>query len=179
MAKLCKARPENFKDFCFNCASKQLTLHYLEALLSLLRMELSIYYVTIFLDFFWPTHHKSLLEALIVASNIPRYDKRLFIDLPVQYMKHTSSEHVVLYINCSDVKTKTKFMNTTCSELSMKTFHVLNCKSMNNFVILWVRWCKNKCFWKRFTCTYDRYFFSLQHCELPKTAQNWKFMLEI
>ena len=48
--------PENFKDFCFKCASKQLTLHYLEALLSLLRMELSIYYVSIFLDFFWPTH---------------------------------------------------------------------------------------------------------------------------
>ena len=38
---------------------------------------------------------KSLLEALILASTNPQYDKRLFIDLPAQYMKTTSSEHVV------------------------------------------------------------------------------------
>ena len=43
---------------------------------------------------------KSLSEALILGSTNPQYDKRLFIDLPVQYMKTTSSEHV-LYINCS------------------------------------------------------------------------------
>ena len=38
---------------------------------------------------------KSLLEALIFESINPKYDKRLCIDLPVQYMKTTSSEHVV------------------------------------------------------------------------------------
>ena len=42
---------------------------------------------------------KSFSEALILASINPQYDKRLFIDLPVLYMKTTSSEHVV-YINC-------------------------------------------------------------------------------
>ena len=42
---------------------------------------------------------KSFSEALIHATTNPQYDKRLFIDLPVQYMKTTSSEHVV-YINC-------------------------------------------------------------------------------
>ena len=42
---------------------------------------------------------KSLSEALILGSTKPQYDKRLFIDLPVQYMKTTSSEHVV-YTNC-------------------------------------------------------------------------------
>ena len=42
---------------------------------------------------------KSLSEALILGSTNPQYDKRLFIDLPVQYMKTTSSEHVV-YTNC-------------------------------------------------------------------------------
>ena len=36
---------------------------------------------------------KSLLEALIFAPTNPQYDKRLFIDLPFQYMKTTSSEH--------------------------------------------------------------------------------------
>ena len=36
---------------------------------------------------------KSLSEALILGSTNPQYDKRLFIDLPVQYMKTTSSEH--------------------------------------------------------------------------------------
>ena len=42
---------------------------------------------------------KSFSEALILASTNPQYDKRLFVDLPVQYMKTTSSEHVV-YMNC-------------------------------------------------------------------------------
>jgi hypothetical protein len=41
---------------------------------------------------------KSFSEALILASTNPQHDKRLFIDLPVQYMKTTSSEHVV-FIN--------------------------------------------------------------------------------
>ena len=41
---------------------------------------------------------KSLSEALIFASTNPQNDDRLFIDLPVQYMKTTASEHVV-YIN--------------------------------------------------------------------------------
>ena len=36
---------------------------------------------------------KYLLEALILASTNPQYDKRLFMDLPVQYVKTTSSEH--------------------------------------------------------------------------------------
>ena len=36
---------------------------------------------------------KFLSEALILGSTNPQYDKRLFIDLPVQYMKTTSSEH--------------------------------------------------------------------------------------
>ena len=50
---------------------------------------------------------KSLLEALILASTNKEYDKILFIDLPVQKMKTTSSEHVV-YINYLNVKTKQK-----------------------------------------------------------------------
>ena len=36
---------------------------------------------------------KSFSEPLILASTNPQYDKRLFIELPVQYMKTTSSEH--------------------------------------------------------------------------------------
>ena len=42
---------------------------------------------------------KSFSEALILVTNNPQYVKRLYIDLPVQYMKTTSYEHVV-YINC-------------------------------------------------------------------------------
>ena len=37
---------------------------------------------------------KSFLEALILASTNPQYDKRFFIELRVQYMKISSSEHV-------------------------------------------------------------------------------------
>ena len=36
---------------------------------------------------------KSLSEALIFASINPQYDDRLFMALPVQYMKTTSAEH--------------------------------------------------------------------------------------
>ena len=36
---------------------------------------------------------KSLSEAFILTSTNPQYDKRLFIDLQVQYIKTTSSEH--------------------------------------------------------------------------------------
>ena len=42
---------------------------------------------------------KSFSEAPIYASTNPQFDKRLFIELPVQYIKIPSSEHIV-YINC-------------------------------------------------------------------------------
>ena len=63
---------------------------------------------------------KSFSEALILASTNPQYDNILFIELPVQYMKITSSEHVV-YINCSECQNKNKnqFVYTTCSELAI------------------------------------------------------------
>ena len=59
---------------------------------------------------------KSLLEALILASTIPQYDKRLFIELPVQYIKTTSSEHVV-YINCFELSIQKQKTICVCSEL--------------------------------------------------------------
>ena len=61
-----------------------------------------------------PITGKSLSEAFILTSSNPQYDKKLFIDLPVQYMKTTSSEHVV-YINCSECQNKKQFVCTTCS----------------------------------------------------------------
>ena len=48
---------------------------------------------------------KSLSEAFILTSVNPQYDKRLFMDLPVQYMKTISLEHVV-HINCSGCQNK-------------------------------------------------------------------------
>ena len=75
---------------------------------------------------------KSLSEALTLESTNPQYDKRLFIDLPVQYMKTTSSEHDV-YINCFECQNKKKqFMYTTCSELVV--FMYWTGKSMNNLL---------------------------------------------
>ena len=41
---------------------------------------------------------KSLSEALILTSTNPEYDKRLLVDLQVQYMKTTNSENVVLNV---------------------------------------------------------------------------------
>ena len=74
---------------------------------------------------------KSFSEALILASTNPQYDKRLFIELQVQYMKIASSEHVV-YINCSECQNKKHFMYTTCSELVIFMYWTRN--SMNNFL---------------------------------------------
>ena len=64
----------------------------------------------------FPFTGKSFSEVLILASTNPQYDKRLFIELRVQYMKTTSSKHVV-YINCYECqnKNKTQFVYTTCS----------------------------------------------------------------
>ena len=92
---------------------------------------------------------KSFSEALTLASTNPQYDKWLFIDLPVQYMKTTSSEHVV-YVNCFECQNKNKkqFLYTTCSKLVF--FGELNEQSL---VMLWVNWCKNEGFGKRFACT--------------------------
>ena len=42
---------------------------------------------------------KSFSEALILASTNPQYDKRLIIELQVQYMKIARSEYVVI-TNC-------------------------------------------------------------------------------
>ena len=39
-----------------------------------------------------PDTGKSFLEAIILASNNSHYDKRLFIELQVHYMKIPSSE---------------------------------------------------------------------------------------
>ena len=50
---------------------------------------------------------KSFSEALILVSTNPQYDKRLFIELQVQYMQIPSSEHAV-YINCSKCQNKNK-----------------------------------------------------------------------
>ena len=36
---------------------------------------------------------KSFSEVLMLASTNQQYDKRLFIELPVQHMKTTSAEH--------------------------------------------------------------------------------------
>ena len=55
---------------------------------------------------------KSLSEALIFGSTNPQHDKRLFIDLPILYMKTTSSEHKLsLFLFWRSEQ----FMYTTCS----------------------------------------------------------------
>ena len=54
---------------------------------------------------------KSFSEALILASTNPQYDKRLFIELRVQYMKIPNSKHVKNMLctkNCSECQNKDK-----------------------------------------------------------------------
>ena len=85
---------------------------------------------------------KSLQEALILWSTNPQYDKRFFVDLPGQYMK-TKAQNML----CTQIVFCFYIQNNLCTQ------HVLNWYiNEQSFVILWVSWCENKCFWKRFTC---------------------------
>ena len=63
---------------------------------------------------------KSLLEALIFASNNPKYDDRLFIELHVQYMKIPSSNlgRNVVCRNC--FWRSEKFLYTKCFPMFCK-----------------------------------------------------------
>ena len=101
---------------------------------------------------------KSFSEVLILASTNPQYDKRLSIELPVQYMKIPSSEHC---------------QNMLCTQI------VLNVKTKTCVVILWVSWCKNKSFWHRFTCTSILLSSGLQlhetHKDFLKAHVNYKY----
>ena len=92
-------------------------------------------------------------QALIFASTNPQYDKILFFESPVQYMKIPSSEHVV-YTNCFFV-----FVLIFRTIYVHNMFWAWNCHVLNwwfkeqSVAILWVSWCKNKSFWQSFTCT--------------------------
>ena len=71
---------------------------------------------------------KSLSEEFLLASTNPQYDNRLFIDLPVQYMKTTSSEHGE-NILCSQIAFCFDIQNNLCTqhELSLQ----FSCTELN------------------------------------------------
>ena len=85
---------------------------------------------------------KSFSEALILESVNPQ-DIVHWIPRKIQFHNMLCTNIVL------NVKTKTKkqFLYTTCCELVF--FGELNEQYL---VILWVNWCKNEGFWKRFTC---------------------------
>ena len=68
---------------------------------------------TLTLPFIWHVFTgKFLSEAFILTSTNPQYDKKRVLDLPAQYMKTTSSEHVVCK-NCFECQNKNQFVYTT------------------------------------------------------------------
>ena len=81
---------------------------------------------------------QSLSEALILRSTNPQYDKRFFIDLPVQCMKSTSSEHgenmlctkIVFVLTFRTIYAHNMF--SPCSKLVV--FMYWTGKSMNNLL---------------------------------------------
>ena len=103
--------------------------------ISLQIYEISSNFQTFFDDFAPKIRHfrldvitgKSISEVLFFVSTNPQYVNRLFIELPVQYMKIPSSEHGenigrtwvehVVHISCSECQNKNKkqFLYTTCS----------------------------------------------------------------
>ena len=84
---------------------------------------MSFFATNMFFSFF--SKGKSLSETLILVSNNPQYDKKLFIELRVQHMKFLSSEHVenmsctqIVFSFCFDIQ------NNSCAQ------HVLNILSL-------------------------------------------------
>ena len=113
-------------------------------------MQQSVHCTTKLKDIKWDYLKVNLFRS---SYSNPQYDKRLFIDLPVQYIHEnyklkTCCVHKLFWMS----KQKNKqFVYTKCSELVV--FLYWTCNSMNNLVILLVSWWKNKSFWQRFTCT--------------------------
>ena len=72
---------------------------------------------------------KSLSEAFILTSTNPHFDRTLFVDLPVQYMKTTSSEHKenmlctqIVFCFCFEIQNKIckqHVLPSPCSELGI------------------------------------------------------------
>ena len=57
---------------------------------------------------------KSLSEALILASTNPKYDKGLFIELQVQYMKITAQNMLL-----TQIVLNVKMKNNLCTQHTM------------------------------------------------------------
>ena len=64
---------------------------------------------------------KSLSEAFIFPSTNPQYDKILFIDLPVQYMKTTSAEHGENML-CAQIVMNVETKNNLCAQHVLPMF---------------------------------------------------------
>ena len=94
-------------------------------------------------------------SIFVRSSYFPQYDDRLFIELQVQYMKISSSEHGE---------------NMLCTEI---VFDI-----QNNFCTQHVLpiFCKKKCSWQRFTCT-KVFFLFLQWSLLNAKINNIPTML--
>ena len=69
-----------------------------------------------------------LSEALIFASTNPQYDERLFIELQVQYMKITSSEHGENML-CTEIDFD--IQNNLCTQHALLRFKPWNCHVLN------------------------------------------------
>ena len=87
---------------------------------------------------------KSFSDALILAPVNPQYDERLFIEFQEKYKFTTCCVQILFWMS------KQKQKNNFCTQ------HVLKLSFSGEFneqslVILWVNWCKNEGFWKRFT----------------------------
>ena len=81
---------------------------------------------------------KSFSEALIFASTNPKYDKLRKCCVQKLFF--------AFYLIFRTIYVHNMFWAWN--------FHLLNLWfNDQSFVILWVSWNKNKCFWKRFTCT--------------------------
>ena len=90
---------------------------------------------------------KWVSDVLILESVNPQYDESLFIEFPEKNKFRTCFVQILFWMS----KQKQN-KNNFCTQ------HVLNSYFLGEFneqslFKLWVNWCKNEGFWKRFPCT--------------------------
>ena len=85
--------------------------------------------------FFW-----NFKPQTVLTHNMTR-------DCPLNFLKNTCDVQIFFWM--SKQKQKQQFLYTTCCELVFFAEFI-----EQSPVVLWVNWCMNEGFWKRFTYTY-------------------------
>ena len=93
-----------------------------------------------------------LMIPFVTASHLKMGWNIFCKNSPIGMHQKHKNGNIILEIRKKSAAVKTK--NNLCTQNVLPMFWACNFHEQS-FVILWVSWCKNKCFWKIFTCSTD------------------------